>query len=71
MGDFHARIGQKQQYQNICNCVELFTVDKENQNGTRSIDYCTMCSESPFLKFFDNISTILLDYINYILGNDR
>ena len=31
----------------------------------------TVCPESPFLKAFDNVSSILLYYVNYSFLNDR
>ena len=40
MGDLNARVGQNQQQQIVKSSVKPVTVDVENENGTRLVDFC-------------------------------
>jgi hypothetical protein len=40
IGDLNARVGENQQQHEIRSNVGPFTIDVENENGTRLIDFC-------------------------------
>jgi hypothetical protein len=42
MGDFNARLGGNQQQQILNYVIGPFTVDKENENGTRLTEFCSI-----------------------------
>ena len=42
MGDLNARVGRNQQRKTATTSVGSFTVDAENENGSRLIDFCEL-----------------------------